>query len=69
MAVEPTPPHPERVRLESLIGIAEKRVVRAAEKCRAAERELDDALNALDTATENLRWWIAANPDPQGELL
>lgn len=69
MAVDPTPPHPERVRLESLIGIAEKRAGRAAEKRRSAEREVDDALDALETASRNLRQWIAANPDPQGELL
>lgn len=69
VSIEPSPQHPERVRLESLIGIAEKRAGRAAEKRRSAEREVDDALDALDTASRNLRQWIAANPDPQGELL
>ncbi|MEG8223499.1 hypothetical protein OSJ57_23280 [Sphingomonas sp. HH69] len=69
MSIEPSPHHHERVRLESLIGIAEKRAGRAAEKRRAAEREVDEALDALDAASRNLRQWIAANPDPQGELL
>lgn len=67
--IEPTPPHPERARLESLIGIAEKRAGRAAEKRRVAEREVDEALDALDAASRNLQQWVAANPDAQGELL
>lgn len=69
MAIEPPAPNPERTRLESLIGIAEKRAGRAAEKRRAAEREVDEALDALEAASRNLRQWIDANPEPQGELL
>lgn len=62
-------PHPERLRLQSLICIAEKRAGRAAEKRRNAEREVDDALDALEAASRNLADWIDANPEPQGELL
>lgn len=69
MAIEPTPPHPERARLEALIAIVEKRVARAAEKRRAAEREMDDALDALEAKRVDLAVWVEANPEAQGELL
>lgn len=62
-------PNSARTRLESLIGLAEKRVTRAAVKQRAAEREMSDALDALEKAQARLGAWDAANPDPQGCLL
>lgn len=69
MAIEPREPNPEREKIETLISIVEKRVARAAEKRRAADRDMDEALDDLEGAKGRLAQWIAANPDPQGELL
>lgn len=69
MAVEPPLPNPERDNLETLVSIVEKRVARAAEKRRAVDHEMNEALDALEAAQWRLSMWITANPDPQGELL
>lgn len=58
-------PHPERERLETLIAITEKRITRAAVKKRAAERDMDEALDDREAAQLRLREWIKANPAPQ----
>lgn len=57
--------NPARDRLSSLVTLAEKRVARAAVKQRAAEREMSDALDALEQA--NLR--LAECPELQFSLL
>lgn len=62
-------PNPARDRAAALVTLAEKRVTRAAVKQRAAEREMSDALDALEQANTRLVAWDMANPDPQGCLL
>ena len=56
---------PERERLETLIAITEKRITRAAVKKRAAERDMDEALDDREAAQLRLREWIKVNPAPQ----
>ena len=51
--------------LATLVLHAEKRVMRAAVKQRAADREMSEALDALEQANANL----AACPDAQLSLL
>lgn len=65
MAIEAREPDPERERLETLIAITEKRITRAAEKKRAAERDLDEALDDRESAKAKLSAWIKANPEQQ----
>lgn len=65
MAANQTAPHPELERMETLIAILEKRVSRAAQKRRAADRDMDEALDDLEAAKARLSDWIKANPEPQ----
>jgi hypothetical protein len=58
----------ERVRLEGLIALAQKRAARAEERRDGANREFGDAFDALEVANANLAAWKAANPDPQLSL-
>lgn len=67
MSAAPKPPA-ERVRLETLVGLAQKRVARAADRQTGANREVTDAFDALEAANANLAAWKAANPDPQLSL-
>lgn len=62
-------PHPERLRLEILAGMAAKRLSRANEKMCAARAELAAASAAHAAATDRLDAWDAANPDPQLPLI
>lgn len=55
----------ERERMEALISIVEKRIARAAEKRRAADRDMNEALDDLEAAKARLAAWIEANPAPQ----
>ena len=57
--------HPERQRLETLIAITEKRITRAAEKKRAAERDMNEALDDREATQLRLAQWIKANPEAQ----
>jgi peptidoglycan hydrolase CwlO-like protein len=65
MTTEPQELHPERQRLETLIAITEKRITRAAVKKRAAERDMDEALDDREAAQARLAQWIKANPEAQ----
>ena len=65
MAVEDHKPDPERERMETLIAILEKRVARAAQKRRSADRDMDEALDDLEAAKVRLSDWVKANPEPQ----
>lgn len=68
MAIEPDDIHPERARLETLIAIKTKQVARAAEKKRAAERDMDAALDGLEAARAEHDAWVKANPDQQRSI-
>jgi hypothetical protein len=68
MTIEPDDIHPERARLETLIAIKTKQVARAAEKKRAAERELDEMLDGLTDAQAEHDAWVKANPDQQRSI-
>lgn len=61
-------PNPARDRVVAGVAYAEKRVARAAVKRRAADREMEDALDALEGASRRLAAWDEANPEPQGCL-
>lgn len=65
MAIETPSSNPERERMETLIAILEKRVSRAAQKRRAADRDMEEALDDLEAAKTRLSAWVKANPDPQ----
>lgn len=69
MAIEPSEPHPERQRLEGLIGHCRKRMARADEKARAAIIEQTEAAHALGIAEQRLAQWHIDNPEPQGSLI
>ncbi|AOF95684.1 hypothetical protein [Sphingobium sp. RAC03] len=68
MAIEPPEPCPERERLEALVTLSAKRLVRADAKATLALREKFDALRALDGATARMAQWLKENPDPQGSI-
>ena len=57
--------HPELQRLETLIAIKTKQVARAAEKRRAAERDMEAALDGLEDAKAQHASWLKANPQAQ----
>jgi hypothetical protein len=57
--------HPERARLEALVGFSRKRVSRSIARHVSAAQECAAATSALHAATARLDEWIAANPDPQ----
>ena len=65
MAADLTAPHPEMERMETLIAIMEKRVARAAQKRRSADRDMEEALDDLEAAKARLSDWAKANPEPQ----
>ena len=65
MAAEMSKPNPERERMETLIAILEKRVARAAQKRRSADRDMEEALDDLEAAKTRLSEWVKANPEPQ----
>lgn len=68
MAIDPPEPDPELERRRALIVFCEKRADRAREKFAAAQRELEDATEALFSAIARRDQWIADNPDPQPSL-
>jgi uncharacterized membrane-anchored protein len=60
----PSPPI-ELVKLQALVGFAEKRVARAMQRCASADHEATEAGVALSAANARLAAWLAANPDDQ----
>lgn len=65
MVAERQKPGPELERMETLVAILEKRVARAAQKRRSADRDMEEALDDLEAAKARLSDWVKANPQPQ----
>jgi hypothetical protein len=60
--------HPDRAKLEELLGFATARWDRATVRSERANREVVDASEAVTIARANLETWIAANPDLQHDM-
>ena len=58
----------ERERLEEVINLCRKRMVRADAKLAASNAERQAASHALDAAQHRLVSWNRNNPDPQGSI-
>lgn len=56
------------VRLETLIGCADRRLCRAKQRFERAQQELDEAEMDLLRAQSERRDWLEANPPPQAEM-
>ncbi|UAK23650.1 hypothetical protein [Sphingomonas nostoxanthinifaciens] len=67
--IDEAEPHPKLVQLNELVGFCERRVLRADDRVAAAQLEHSEAVLALNDANKRRAHWIAANPDPQMELI
>lgn len=68
MALEETDKHPELVRLETLIGCADRRLVRAQQRLERAQQEVAEAHHDVLRTQMDRRAWLEANPPAQHEM-